>query len=114
MFKLGEWVVECLEDHLLVEPVEPQEKTKGGIFIPQSVSERPNEGIVRAHGTGSYSSLSGIFRPMPVQVGDRVLFGKFSGTTLVVEGVTYLMLRQSDLIARLVGESTEESTGESE
>ena len=85
--------VKPLADRVLVEPAAAEEKTAGGIYIPDTAKEKPQKGKVVAVGNGKPDE------PMTVKVGDSVLYGKFAGTELSVEGKDYLIMRESDLFA---------------
>lgn len=85
--------IKPLSDRVLITPAEAEEVTVGGIIIPDSAKEKPLKGTVKAVGTGTKDE------EMVVKVGDTVLYGKYSGTELEVEGVKYLMMRQSDILA---------------
>ena len=89
--------VRPLQDRLLVRRVEEQEKTKGGIIIPDSAKEKPIEGEVIAVGNGKVQE-DGKIRPLDVKVGDRVLFGKYSGTEVKLDGEEALILREDDIV----------------
>ncbi len=82
-----------LGDRVLVEPQEAEVKTSGGIFIPDSAQEKPQKGKVIAVGPGTKDVK------MEVKTGDIVLYGKYGGTELAFEGVDYLMMKQSDILA---------------
>jgi len=84
-----------LADRVLVEPKAAETKTASGIFIPDTAKEKPQEGTVVATGNGKKDE------PMELKVGDKVLYGKYSGTEISVEGKDYLMMRQSDILAVL-------------
>lgn len=86
-----------LSDRILVERVEEDEKTKGGIIIPDTAKEKPAEGKVVATGNGRMGE-DGKLLPMDVKVGDRVLFSKYGGTEVKIEGVDYLIMRQDDVL----------------
>jgi chaperonin GroES len=86
-----------LSDRILVERVEESEKTKGGIIIPDTAKEKPAEGKVVATGNGRMGE-DGKLLPMDVKVGDRVLFSKYGGTEVKIEGVDYLIMRQDDVL----------------
>ena len=90
--------VRPLQDRLLVRRVEEQEKTKGGIIIPDSAKERPLEGQVIAVGAGQVLK-SGTTAPIDVKEGDKVLFGKYSGTEVKVDGEELVLLNQDDVLA---------------
>lgn len=86
-----------LSDRILVERVEEDEKTKGGIIIPDTAKEKPAEGKVVATGNGRMGE-DGKLLPMDVKVGDRVLFSKYGGTDVKIDGITYLIMRQDDVL----------------
>ena len=86
-----------LHDRVLVRRVESDEKTAGGIIIPDSAKEKPAEGEIIAAGDGARKD-SGELIPMAVSKGDRVLFGKWSGTEVTVEGEELLMMKESDIL----------------
>ena len=89
-----------LHDRLIVKRVEEQEqKSAGGIIIPDSAKEKPQEGEILAVGPGRFEK--GIRVPMDVKVGDKVLYGKYSGSEVVIEGEALLILRESDVLAVL-------------
>jgi chaperonin GroES len=87
-----------LHDRLLVKRVNEQEMTKGGIIIPDSAKEKPIEGEVIAAGNGKILE-NGEARPMDVAAGDRILFGKYSGTEIKLEGEEHLILREDEVLA---------------
>ena len=87
--------VKPLSDRVLIEPVAAEEVTVGGIIIPDTAKEKPLRGTVKAVGNGTKDEA------MVVKVGDTVLYGKYAGTELEVDGVKYLMMRQSDILAIL-------------
>ena len=86
-----------LSDRVLVERVEENEKTKGGLYIPDTAKEKPAEGKVVAAGNGRMGE-DGKLLPMDVKVGDRVLFSKYGGTEVKIDGCDYLILRQDDIL----------------
>ncbi len=86
-----------LQDRILVERVEEQEKTKGGIIIPDTAKEKPAEGKVVAVGQGKLDD-SGKRVPLEVKAGDRILFGKYAGTEVKIEGEEYLIMREDDVL----------------
>ncbi|GGD36515.1 co-chaperone GroES [Croceicoccus pelagius] len=86
-----------LHDRVLVERIEAEEKTAGGIIIPDSAKEKPSEGRIVAVGTGTRSE-NGTVTPLDVKEGDRVLFGKWSGTEVKVDGKDLLIMKESDLL----------------
>lgn len=86
-----------LHDRVLLRRIEQQEKTAGGIIIPDSVKEKPMEGEIVAVGTGSRDD-SGKVVPLDVKTGDRVLFSKWAGTEVTIEGKEYLVMKESDIV----------------
>lgn len=86
-----------LHDRVLVRRVESDEKTAGGLIIPDSAKEKPAEGEIIATGEGARKD-SGELIPMAVSAGDKVLFGKWSGTEVTVEGEELLMMKESDIL----------------
>jgi chaperonin GroES len=86
-----------LQDRLVVKRLAEEEKTKGGIIIPDSAKEKPVEGEVIAVGNGKFHD-DGKQRPLDVKKGDRVLFGKYSGTEISVGGVEHLILREDEIL----------------
>ncbi|AEA81119.1 heat shock protein 60 family co-chaperone GroES [Candidatus Pelagibacter sp. IMCC9063] len=86
-----------LHDRVLIESLESEEKTAGGIIIPDTAKEKPQEGKVIAVGPGAKSE-DGKAIPMDVEVGDRVLFGKWSGTEVKVDGKEYSIMKESDIM----------------
>jgi chaperonin GroES len=89
--------VRPLQDRLLVRRVEEQERSKGGIIIPDSAKERPLEGEVIAVGNGKRLE-DGKLVPLDVKKGDRILFGKYAGTEIKVDGVEHLILREEEVL----------------
>ncbi len=85
--------IKPLADRVLIEPKEAETKTASGLYIPDTAKEKPQEGRVVAAGNGKKDE------PMELKVGDTVLYGKYSGTEINVEGKEYLMMRQSDVLA---------------
>ena len=86
-----------LQDRILVERVEEEERTKGGIIIPDTAKEKPAEGKVVAAGNGKVAD-DGKRIKLEVKKGDRILFGKYSGTEVKVEGKEYLIMREDDVL----------------
>lgn len=86
-----------LHDRVLVKRLEAEEKTPGGIIIPDTAKEKPVEGQIIAVGTGVVSE-DGKTTPLQVKEGDRVLFGKWSGTEIKLEGIDYLVMKESDIM----------------
>lgn len=89
-----------LHDRVLVRRLEQQETTKGGIIIPDSAKEKPMEGEIVAVGTG-YHSEDGTTRPLAVKQGDIVVFAKWSGTEITVDGTEYIVMKESDIMGIL-------------
>lgn len=86
-----------LHDRLIVKRFEEEEKTKGGIIIPDNAKEKPQQGEVIAVGSGKVLE-DGKKAPLEVKKGDRVLFGKYSGTEIKIDGTEYLMMREEDIL----------------
>lgn len=84
-----------LADRVLVKPAPAEEKTASGLYIPDTAKEKPQRGEVVAVGTGKKDE------PMHVQVGDHVLYGKYAGTEITIDGVEYLMMKESDIFGTL-------------
>jgi len=89
--------VRPLHDRILVRRMAEEEKTAGGLFIPDTAKEKPHRGEVMATGNGRITE-DGKVLPLEVQVGDKVLFSKYSGTELKLEGEEYLMIREEDVL----------------
>jgi chaperonin GroES len=87
-----------LHDRVIVKPAAAEEVTKGGIIIPDTVKEKPQRGEIVAVGTGKVAE-DGKATPLTVKVGDSVLYGKYSGTEVSVDGNDYLIMRESDIFA---------------
>ncbi len=87
-----------LQDRVIVKRVKEEEKTKGGIIIPDTAKEKPIEGEVIAVGNGKVQE-NGTVRPLDVKVGDKILFGKYSGTEVKIEGEDHLILKEDDVLA---------------
>ncbi|MFH1349717.1 MAG: co-chaperone GroES [Pseudomonadota bacterium] len=90
--------VRPLHDRVIVKRIKEEEATKGGIIIPDTAKEKPIEGKVVAVGDGK-TLENGKKQPMQVKVGDRVLFGKYAGTDITIEGEEHLIMREDDIIA---------------
>jgi chaperonin GroES len=86
-----------LHDKILVKRVAEEEKTKGGIIIPDTAKEKPIEGIIVAVGKGKVTE-DGKVVPMDVKTGDKVLFGKYAGTDVKIDGVEHLIMREEDIL----------------
>ena len=93
-----------LHDRILVKRVESEEKTKGGIIIPDTAKEKPQEGEVIAAGPGARDE-SGKLVALDVKVGDRILFGKWSGTEIKLDGEELLILKESDVMGVVEGKA---------
>ena len=89
-----------LHDRILVKRLDAEQKTKGGIIIPDSAKEKPIEATVIAVGNGRTND-KGEIRPLEVKAGDRVLFGKYSGTEVKIDGEEHLIMREDDILAIL-------------
>ena len=89
-----------LQDRLLLRPSEGEAKTAGGIIIPDTAKEKPQEGVVIAAGKGKVQD-DGRVTPLDVKVGDRVLYGKYSGSEVTVAGEKHVILREEDVLAVL-------------
>ena len=92
--------IKPLADRVLVKPAVSDEKTAGGLYLPDTAKEKPQEGTVVAVGPGKVAD-DGKKVTMEVKVGDRVLYGKYSGTEVTIEGVEHLIMRESDIFAIL-------------
>jgi chaperonin GroES len=95
-----------LHDRILVRRVESEEKTKGGIIIPDTAKEKPQEGEVIAVGPGARSE-QGQIQPLDVKVGDRILFGKWSGTEIKIDGEDLLIMKESDVMGIIEAQAAE-------
>ena len=88
-----------LADRVVVRSLEEAEQTRGGLFIPDSAKEKPQQGEIVAVGPGRFDDGTRV--PMDVKVGDKVLYGKYSGTEVLIDGEPLLILRESDVLAVL-------------
>ena len=86
-----------LHDRVIVKRLDEERKSAGGIVIPDNVAEKPDQGEVIAVGPGKRND-DGKREPLDVKVGDRILFGKYSGTTVKIEGTEYLVMREEDIM----------------
>jgi chaperonin GroES len=86
-----------LQDRIIVKRIEEEEKTKGGIIIPDTAKEKPIEGNVIAAGNGKVLE-DGKVRPLDIKAGDRVLFSKYAGTEVKLDGVEHLIMREEDIL----------------
>ena len=94
--------VRPLHDRILIKRIEEKESIKGGIIIPDSAKEKPQEGQVIAVGNGKKTE-EGKVVPLDVKAGDRILFGKYSGTEIKLDDQEYLILREEEILAKLSG-----------
>ena len=92
--------IKPLSDRVVIEPLEADEKTSGGIYLPDTAKEKPQMGKVVAAGPGKISD-AGQKIAMEVKVNDKILYGKYSGTDVTFEGKDYLIMRESDILAIL-------------
>lgn len=92
--------IKPLADRILIEPAEAEVKTSTGIYIPDNAKEKPQKGTVVAAGPGVKND-QGVAIALEVKVGDVVLYGKYSGTEITVDGKDYLIVRESDILAVL-------------
>jgi len=90
-----------LHDRVLVRRLEEKETAKGGIIIPDTAKEKPHEGEVMAVGTGKIEKGKRV--PMDVKVGDRILFGKYTGNDITIDDQEYLILREEEILAKVSG-----------
>jgi len=88
-----------LADRVLVKPIEKEEKTKSGIYLPDTAKEKPQEGEIMAVGPGKMTD-EGTRIPMDLKVGDRVIYAKYGGTEIKVDEVELMILRESDILAK--------------
>lgn len=100
--------LEPLSDRVLLKRVENTETTPGGIFIPAAAQEKQTEGIVIAAGPGKVHE-DGKFHEVSVKKGDRVLFGKYAGHEITISGSDYVVVREDDIIGKIVDESNRNS-----
>ena len=94
-----------LHDRILVRRIEAEEKTAGGIIIPETAKEKPQEGEVIATGPGARDE-SGQLQPLDVKIGDRILFGKWSGTEIRLKSEDLLIMKESDVMGVIEAENT--------
>ncbi|HHT9130150.1 MAG TPA: co-chaperone GroES [Candidatus Brocadiaceae bacterium] len=93
-------MIRPLDDRVVIEPVEAEEKTQGGIVLPDTAKEKPMKGKVVAVGEGKMLE-SGKRAELLVKKGDKVLYGKYAGTEVTVDGKEYLVMRESDILAKI-------------
>ena len=91
--------VNPLADRVVVKPLEESEQMRGGLYIPDTAKEKPQQGEIMAVGPGRFEKDKRV--PMDLKVGDRVLYAKYSGTEVTIENEQYLILRESDVLAVL-------------
>ena len=87
-----------LQDRIIVKRMEEEQKTAGGLFIPETAKEKPQRGEIMAVGNGKKTE-DGKVLPLDVKVGDKVLFGKYAGTEVKVDGDDFVMMREDDILA---------------
>ena len=92
--------IKPLGDRILVKRIKEEERTKGGIIIPDTAKEKPSQGEITAVGPGGRDE-AGKLVPLDVKVGDRILFGKWSGTEVKIDGTEYLIMKESDIMGVL-------------
>jgi chaperonin GroES len=92
---------ELFDDRVLVRPNAAEEKTAGGIIIPDTAKEKPQKGTVVAVGKGKYAEQTGNLIPVQVKEGDTVMYGKYGGTEVTIDGEDYLIMRSSDILMKL-------------
>jgi chaperonin GroES len=88
-----------LADRVVVKPVERDEMTKSGIVLPDTIKEKPQEGIIEAVGNGRYNEQTGVRVALDVKVGDRVMYAKYAGSEVKIDDVEYLILGEKDILA---------------
>ncbi|MBK0377945.1 co-chaperone GroES [Mucilaginibacter segetis] len=93
--------IKPLADRVVVEAAAAETKTASGIYIPETAQEKPQKGTIKAVGPGKYADISGALIPMTIKVGDSVLYGKYAGTEVAIDGKEYLIMRESDIYAVL-------------
>jgi chaperonin GroES len=91
---------ELYDDRVLVKPAAAETKTAGGIIIPDSAKEKPQKGTVVAAGPGKYAEQTGNIIPVKQKVGDVILYGKYAGTEITIDGEEYLIMRTSDILMK--------------
>ena len=90
--------IKPLADRVVVQADEAEEKSEGGIILPDTAQEKPQKGTIVALGAGKYSDNGELIKP-EVKVGDKVLYGKYSGNEISINGVEYLIMRENDILA---------------
>ncbi len=99
-----------LHDRILVRRVEEADTTRGGIIIPDSAKDKPQEGEVISTGKGKINE-EGKVRPLDVKDGDRILFGKYSGTEIKIDGEDFIIMREEEVLGVLSGAAKKETAG---
>jgi len=99
-----------LHDRILVRRVEEADTTRGGIIIPDSAKDKPQEGEVISAGKGKINE-EGKVRPLDVKEGDRILFGKYSGTEIKIDGEDFIIMREEEVLGVLTGAAKKETAG---
>jgi chaperonin GroES len=99
-----------LHDRILVRRVEEAETTRGGIIIPDSAKDKPQEGEVISAGKGKINE-EGKVRPLDVKEGDRILFGKYSGTEIKLDGEDFIIMREEEVLGIITGAAKKETVG---
>ena len=100
-----------LHDRVVVRRIEAEEKTKGGIIIPDTAKEKPSEGEIIAVGPGGRDE-TGKLTPLDVKAGDRILFGKWSGTEVKIDGEDLLIMKESDILGIIEGAASKKKAAE--
>lgn len=98
-----------LYDRIVVKRIEEQETKVGGLYIPDSAKEKPQEGEVVAVGKGKRNEKDGTVAPLDVKTGDRILFGKYSGSEIRLDGEEYLIMREDEVLGVLEGAASKKS-----
>ena len=88
-------------DRVVIEAAAAEEKTASGIYIPDTAKEKPQQGVVVAVGPGKHAEQTGSLVPLNVKVGDQVLYSKYAGTEVTIDGKEYLIMRESDILGSL-------------
>ncbi|MEO6818685.1 MAG: co-chaperone GroES [Ginsengibacter sp.] len=92
---------ELFDDRVLIRPNAAEEKSAGGIIIPDTAKEKPQKGTVVGVGKGKYAEQTGTLIPMQVKEGDVIMYGKYGGTEISINGEDYLIMRASDILIKL-------------
>jgi chaperonin GroES len=93
--------IKPLADRVVVEAAAAETQTASGIYIPETAQEKPQKGTIVAVGPGKYADVSGALIPMTTKIGDAILYGKYAGTEINIDGKEYLIMRESDIYAVL-------------